>query len=67
MLGEREGEVAPMNIDGVHRLTLEEVLREYRIEGLSDADKDELASAWHRLSPWPDAPAQASRGFAKSC
>ncbi|MCH7478694.1 MAG: haloacid dehalogenase type II [SAR324 cluster bacterium] len=61
MLGEREGEVAHMNIDGVHRLTLEEALREFQIEGLSDADKDELAAAWHRLSPWPDAPAGIAR------
>ena len=56
MLGEREGELAEMNIDGVHRLTLEQVLRENDIAGLTGPELDDLAAAWHRLAPWPDAP-----------
>ncbi len=61
MLGEREGELAAMNIDGVHRLVLERVLAEFGIEGLSAGDRDNLAMAWHRLSPWPDAPEGIAR------
>ena len=54
MIGERPGELANMNFDGVHRYTLEQVLAEKGIEGFSDEDKQELTMAWHRLSPWPD-------------
>ncbi len=51
----RRGELPWTNLDGLHRMTLERLLVEFKIEGLSEADKDTLNRAWHRLTPWPDA------------
>ena len=51
----RLGELPWTNFDRLHRASLEEVLRDLGIEGISDADKDELTLAWERLPPWPDA------------
>ena len=53
----RTGELPWTNLDGLHRLSLEELLDEFGIRGVSDAAKAELNLAWHRLDPWPDAPA----------
>jgi len=50
----RRGELPWMNIDQLHRLILDELLVKFRIEGLSEDDKDHLNRAWHRLKPWPD-------------
>ena len=44
------------SIDGVHRYTLDEVLRELALEGLNDGEKEEIVLFWHRIPPWPDAP-----------
>ena len=49
------------NLDGLHRLALEELLAEFGIDGVSDSAKAELNLAWHRLDPWPDAPAGLAR------
>ena len=57
----RTGALPWTNLDGLHRLALEEVLAEFRIDGVSDAAKAELNLAWHRLDPWPDAPAGLAR------
>jgi 2-haloacid dehalogenase len=51
----RKGELPWMNIDSLHRLILDDLLVKFRIDGLSDADKDHLNRVWHRLKPWPDA------------
>lgn len=50
----RKGELPWMNIDALHRLILDSLLTEFRIAGLSEADKDHLNRIWHRLAPWPD-------------
>jgi 2-haloacid dehalogenase len=42
-------------LDCLHRENLIELLREDRIDDLSDAEIDHLNRAWHRLDPWPDA------------
>jgi 2-haloacid dehalogenase len=42
------------NIDVLHRERLDELLDKYGIEGLSEAERQDLARAWHRLDPWPD-------------
>jgi 2-haloacid dehalogenase len=44
-----------MNIDQLHGVILEEILARFGIHELSEAEKDELNRAWHRLRPWPDA------------
>ncbi|MDQ3386593.1 MAG: haloacid dehalogenase type II [Actinomycetota bacterium] len=51
----RRGEIPWTNLDGLHRSSLEELLTEFGVEGLSEADKEYLNHAWHRLAPWPDA------------
>ncbi|MDQ3507498.1 MAG: haloacid dehalogenase type II [Actinomycetota bacterium] len=50
----RNGEVEWTNLDSLHRASLEELLEEFEIEGLSEVEKDHLNRAWHRLDPWPD-------------
>ena len=43
-------------VDAIHRERLDLLLYEYGVSGrLSEADKQELNRAWHRLDPWPEA------------
>ena len=50
----RRNELPWTNLDALHRASLEELLVEFAVEGLTDRDKDHLNRAWHRLDPWPD-------------
>lgn len=62
----RSGELPWSTIDALHRMILEDLLRQFGIKGLSEADKDHLNRTWHRLRPWPDARrglARLKRGF----
>jgi len=38
-----------------HRAGLDEVVREFGLERLTEADLHRLVLAWHHLPPWPDA------------
>jgi 2-haloacid dehalogenase len=51
----RKGELPWTRIDTLHRMILDGLLPEYGLTGLSEAEKDHLNRAWHRLDPWPDA------------
>jgi 2-haloacid dehalogenase len=51
----REGKRPWTKLDDLHRESLERLLAEYRIEGLSDEEVEDFNRAWHRLDPWPDA------------
>ena len=51
----RCGELPWTKIDDLHRMILDELLVKYRLTALSEAEKDHLNRAWHRLDPWPDA------------
>ena len=51
----RSGAQAWTNLDALHRDSLEHLLREFRLEGLSADEIDHLNRVWHRLRPWPDA------------
>jgi 2-haloacid dehalogenase len=51
----RKGTIPWVNIDGLHRIILDDLLKQFKIEGLSEEDIDHLNRAWHRLMPWPDA------------
>ena len=42
------------NLDALHRASLEELLEEFGVAGLSEGEKDHLNKAWHRLDPWSD-------------
>jgi 2-haloacid dehalogenase len=50
----RSGRRAWTILDVLHRESLETLLRKHGIAGLSEADKQHLNAAWHRLRPWPD-------------
>jgi 2-haloacid dehalogenase len=41
-------------LDVLHRESLDQLLAKYEIAGLSEAEKEHLNRAWHRLKPWPD-------------
>jgi len=51
----RTGEAPWTKLDDLHRASLDRLLGEFRITGLSEAEIDDLNRAWHRLDPWPDA------------
>jgi 2-haloacid dehalogenase len=51
----RSGTLPWTNIDGLHRRILERILDASGLDSLSEAQKDRLNRAWHRLAPWPDA------------
>lgn len=57
----RKGELPWTKLDALHRMILDRLLVEFRIEGLSEDEKDHLNRAWHRLKPWPDAVAGLTR------
>ena len=42
------------SLDVLHRETLDRLVGEFGISGLSEADLQHLNRAWHRLKPWPD-------------
>jgi len=50
----RDGEIPWTKLDDLHRASLDELLAEFGIEGLSEEEKNDLNRAWHRLDPWPD-------------
>jgi 2-haloacid dehalogenase len=51
----RTGELPWTKLDVLHRITLDELLVRFRIDGLTEDEKVHLNRAWHRLHPWPDA------------
>jgi 2-haloacid dehalogenase len=50
----RSGELPWTRLDALHRMTLDRILGEFGITGLTEPEKDALNRAWHRLRPWPD-------------
>jgi 2-haloacid dehalogenase len=61
----RRGEMPWTNLDHLHRALLEDLLKEFHIEGLSEEEKDQWNRVWHRLKPWPDSIAGLTRLKAK--
>ena len=57
----RSGELPWRTIDALHRMILDELLKQFGIEGLGEEEVQQLNRAWHRLRPWPDARAGLSR------
>ena len=57
----RSGELPWTNFDRLHRMSLDQVLRDVGAEGFDAAARDELTLAWERLPPWPD----SVRGLAR--
>jgi 2-haloacid dehalogenase len=50
----RSGELPWTNLDGLHRMALDELLRQFDVRGLSEDEIAHLNRVWHRLDPWPD-------------
>jgi 2-haloacid dehalogenase len=57
----RNGELPWTNLDQLHRTLLDGLLKDFRIEHLSEEEKDHLNRVWHRLKPWPDSIAGLKR------
>jgi 2-haloacid dehalogenase len=57
----RKGELPWTKLDVLHRMTLEDVLKEFGIAGLTEEEKDHWNRVWHRLKPWPDSVAGLAR------
>ncbi len=61
----RHGEIPWSNLDQLQMMILEELLKEFRIEGLSQDEKRDWSHVWRRLKPWPDSVAGLTRLKAK--
>jgi 2-haloacid dehalogenase len=51
----RRGELPWMNLDALHRRSLDDLLEEFDAGHLGEPERKDLVLAWHRLPPWPDA------------
>ena len=49
----RIGQIPWTNLDGLHRILLDQLLVDYKI-GLAEDEKVTWSHAWRRLHPWPD-------------
>jgi 2-haloacid dehalogenase len=50
----RRGELPWMNLDALHRQSLDTLAPQFGLVGLDDSTMDWLVKGWHRLRPWPD-------------
>ena len=50
----RSGRRAWTILDALHRESLDVLIDQHKITGLSEADRVQIACVWHRLKPWPD-------------
>lgn len=57
----RNGELPWTKLDTLHRMVLDELVEEYGLKGLSEAELEHFNFAWHRLIPWPDTLAGLNR------
>jgi 2-haloacid dehalogenase len=57
----RHGEIGWTKLDDLHRMALDQLLKEFNITGVPEAGVDHLNRAWHRLDPWPDSVAGLTR------
>lgn len=57
----RSGELPWTKLDVLHRMSLEETLKQFQIATLNEDEKGNLNRVWHRLMPWLDAVAGLQR------
>jgi 2-haloacid dehalogenase len=50
----RNGEIPWTRLDDLQRMILEDLLKEFKIEGLTEEEKVSWTHVWRRLKPWPD-------------
>ena len=61
----RSGAIAWANVDGLHRVILDELIPRFGLEALDEPARRHLNFVWHRLAAWPDAVAGLQRLKAK--
>ena len=57
----RTGDLPWTKLDDLHRMILNDLMLEFGMNGLSEAEIDRWNRVWHRLKPWPDAVAGLTR------
>ncbi|MDR3533237.1 MAG: haloacid dehalogenase type II [Rhodopila sp.] len=57
----RKGEQPWTTLDTLHRASLDQLVAEFGIKGLSEADLVHINLGWHRLKPWADSVAGLTR------
>ncbi|MGZ4820960.1 MAG: haloacid dehalogenase type II [Terriglobales bacterium] len=57
----RQGKLPWTRLDDLHRRVLDELLVEFKLGALTEAEKDHWNRVWHRLAPWPDSVAGLAR------
>ena len=57
----QKGELPWTKLDDLHRSSLEEILRQFKVEGLGEVEKAHFNRVWHRLQPWHDSVAGLQR------
>ena len=57
----RSGRIPFCKLDVLHRRTLERFMPRFGLTDLSEAVREELTHAWHRLDAWPDVTAALKR------
>lgn len=50
----RSGEAPWARLDDLHRASLDRLIAEFGIAGLTEEDRRHINLGWHRLNPWPD-------------
>lgn len=50
----RSGRRPWTRLDDLHRESLDRLLGDFGVRGLTEPETDHLNRAWHRLDPWPD-------------
>ena len=50
----RSGALPWTRLDDLHRMSLDRLLEDFKITGLSAVEVEHLNRVWHRLDPWPD-------------
>ncbi|MGE0498596.1 MAG: haloacid dehalogenase type II [Ramlibacter sp.] len=48
------GELGWTLIDDLHRMILDQILPDFGLQALDEAQRRDLNRVWHRLDPWPD-------------
>ena len=50
----RNGEIPWTRLDDLHRMILDDLIKKFKIEGLTEKEKVSWTHVWRRLKPWPD-------------
>ena len=57
----RTGDLPWTKLDVLHRMNLDKILPDFGLAALTEAEREDLNLAWHRLQPWPDSVAGLTR------